>query len=160
MTDRIHWTRAVTRIGPAVFATGEIPRLVRPESSTARFFLDQECTVVDRFVDDQALVVDTVEGAVVFLGCSHSGVENTLALARSRSSSGRLRALIGGMHLLEASEETIALLSDRLAEHALELVCPCHCTGGRAADHLKARFPGAFRQGHAGVVLMIAKDRK
>lgn len=151
----IAWTRTVTHINPSIFVTGEIPRSALPEAPAGRFFLDSGCRAPDPLTDDQALVVDTDGGAVVILGCSHAGVENTLSYALGKSRSGRLRAVIGGMHLSEAPLEEIVRLADRLTELSPSLVCPCHCTGQRAKEVFKSRFPEAYREGSTGLTLTI-----
>ena len=151
--DFIRWTKTATRLHSSVFVTGEVPRHVSLEAPAGRFFLDSECLAPDPFSDDQALVVETAEGAIVLLGCSHAGVENSLSCALSHSCTGRLRAVIGGMHLSDASQEGIVGLGDRLEELGPQLICPCHCTGGRAKEYLKKRFPFAYLEGRTGTVL-------
>jgi 7,8-dihydropterin-6-yl-methyl-4-(beta-D-ribofuranosyl)aminobenzene 5'-phosphate synthase len=151
--DRVKWTPAMTHVRPGVFVTGEIPRKMPPEASTTHFFLDPGCGTLDPLSDDQALVVDTAQGAVVVLGCSHAGVGNSLAAALSHSLSGKLRAVIGGMHLVDAPAEQIDQLADRLAQLGPQIICACHCTGQRAKDVLKRMFPAAYREGSTGAVL-------
>jgi 7,8-dihydropterin-6-yl-methyl-4-(beta-D-ribofuranosyl)aminobenzene 5'-phosphate synthase len=151
----VAWTGAVTCLAPSIFVTGEIPRRRPREAPTNRFFLDPECRIPDPFTDDQALVVDADDGAVVVLGCCHAGVENTLSYALENSRSGRLRALIGGMHLLEAQPVEIDGLADYVERLAPSVLCPCHCTGAEAKARLKRRFPSAYRDGHAGVKITL-----
>jgi 7,8-dihydropterin-6-yl-methyl-4-(beta-D-ribofuranosyl)aminobenzene 5'-phosphate synthase len=158
LAEAITWTRTVTLIGPSIYVTGEIPLAEPPEAPPGRFFLDPECRTPDPIVDDQALVVDTEEGAVVILGCSHAGVGNTLSYALGRSRSGKLRAVVGGLHLSDAPQERIVRLSSRLAELSPTLICPCHCSGKRAKDVLKDRLPGIYREGRVGATFVI--DRK
>jgi 7,8-dihydropterin-6-yl-methyl-4-(beta-D-ribofuranosyl)aminobenzene 5'-phosphate synthase len=153
--EYVHWTNAVTHLQPAVFMTGEIQRILPPEAPPGRFFLDTECRTADTLVDDQALAFETADGVVVFLGCSHAGVYNTVACALSASRSGRLRAIVGGMHLSKAPLEAVALLADRIEKLHPQLICPCHCTGDAARDYLKGRFPGAFQEVRTGSTLMI-----
>ena len=152
-SEFIRWTKTATRLHPSVFVTGEIPRRTPLEAPGGHFFLDRECLAPDPFTDDQALVVETTKGAVVLLGCSHAGVENSLSSALSHSRTGKLRAVIGGMHLSSASLEEIVKLGDRLEELGPQLICPCHCTGGRAKGYFKTRFPDAYLAGLAGTVL-------
>jgi len=156
--DSIRWTNTETHLNPAVFVTGEIPRGAPLEAPTDRFFLNRECTVPDPFNDDQALAFETTRGVVVFLGCSHAGVENTIACALGHSRSGKLRAVIGGMHLAEAPQEKLVRLADRLEELGPRLICPCHCTGGKAKDYLKSRFPKSYLEAHVGTVLRLNDD--
>jgi 7,8-dihydropterin-6-yl-methyl-4-(beta-D-ribofuranosyl)aminobenzene 5'-phosphate synthase len=153
--DGIRWTSTVTHLNPAVFVTGEIPRGAPLEAPTNRFFRDPECTVPDPFNDEQALALETASGVVVILGCSHAGVENTIRCALSHSRSGKLRAVIGGMHLAEVSQDRLERLADYLQKLGPQLICPCHCTGGRAKEYFESRFPGVYRHVHTGTVLRL-----
>jgi 7,8-dihydropterin-6-yl-methyl-4-(beta-D-ribofuranosyl)aminobenzene 5'-phosphate synthase len=118
-----------------------------------RFYLDGDCTRRDPFRDDQALVIETAGGAVVLLGCAHAGVANTLSCALNQSRSGRLRAVVGGMHLGDAPQEEIVRLGDLLERLGPRLICPCHCTGAKAKEYFRSRFPDAYREGRAGTRL-------
>ncbi len=142
--EYVHWATTATHLHPAVFMTGEIPRRLPVEAPAGRFFLDAECATPDPLLDDEALAFETAEGVVVFLGCSHAGVANTLACALNESRSGRLRALIGGFHLSEAPPEAVAGLADGIESFHPQLVCPCHCTGVSAREYLRGRFPDSF----------------
>ena len=153
--EYVHWTNAVTHLQPAVFMTGEIPRTVPLEAPGARFFLDAECTAPDTLLDDQALAFETADGVVVFLGCSHAGVSNTLTSALHASRTGRLRAVIGGMHLAEASSQAVDRLADEIEKLRPQLVCPCHCTGAAAREALKRRLPDAFLELRTGSSLTL-----
>jgi len=153
--EYVHWTNAVTHLQPAVFMTGEVPRNIPTEAPAGRFFLDAECKTLDPLLDDQALAFETTDGVVVFLGCSHAGVFNTVSCALRASRTGRLRAIVGGMHLLKTPPETVALLADRIEKLRPQLICPCHCTGDAAREYLKVRFPDAFREVHTGSTLTL-----
>jgi 7,8-dihydropterin-6-yl-methyl-4-(beta-D-ribofuranosyl)aminobenzene 5'-phosphate synthase len=151
--ERVQWTTGVTRLHPAVFVTGEVPRVEPLESPGGRFFLDRQCNCEDPLTDDQALVIDTRGGAVVILGCSHAGVVNTISWALAHSGTGSLRAVVGGMHLLEVSPEALSRVGDALERLGAQTICPCHCTGEGAQEYLAGRFPKAYRRGRVGTVL-------
>jgi len=146
----------VTRLHPAVFVTGEIQRLAPTEALGDPFYLDSRCSVADPLSDDQALVVDTQDGAVVLLGCSHSGVGNTLASAMSHLSTRKLRAVVGGMHLEDASLDAMTRVGNALEELGALTICPCHCTGDKAKEYLRRRFPKAYVHGSVGTVLKLS----
>ncbi|MGA2479481.1 MAG: MBL fold metallo-hydrolase [Spirochaetia bacterium] len=151
--EYVHWTTAVTHLHPAVFTTGEIPRTYPAEVPAGKFFLDAECRNPDPFRDEQALAFETGEGVMVFLGCSHAGVHNALECALNHSRSGRLRAVVGGMHLGKASPEAVMQLADEIEKLHPQLVCPCHCTGNAAREQLKRRFPDAYFEVRTGSTL-------
>jgi 7,8-dihydropterin-6-yl-methyl-4-(beta-D-ribofuranosyl)aminobenzene 5'-phosphate synthase len=156
--DDVHWTKTVTHLQPAIYLTGEIPRRRPQEAPAGGFFLDADCRTPDPLLDDQALAFETGDGLVVVLGCSHSGVLNTLNRALDASRSGKLRAIVGGMHLATAQPQAIARLADGIEKLDPQLICPCHCTGDAARHYLEGRFPDAFREMHTGSTLMLNGD--
>lgn len=86
----------------------------------------------------------------MLLGCAHSGVVNTLDYVAELTGATEFRAVIGGMHLLNASEERLAATMDALSRHRVRLLAPCHCTGETPASLLAARFPAQHVQAGAG----------
>ena len=129
-----------TELTSGLWLTGEIPRVTPIEATDSkRFFLDSACTQPDTIRDDQALFFDTPSGIVVMLGCAHAGVINTLEYIRSLNPR-PLRALLGGMHLLNAPEPQISATVDYLQKSDASLVAAGHCTGRRAQHALQGLF--------------------
>lgn len=132
----LHPAGSSCRISPDILLTGEIPRRNSFEDVGGAFYRDRDCTCTDQIPDDQALAIDTTRGTVVVVGCAHSGLINTLDyiwyLTRERS----IYAVIGGMHLLNASEERLARTIDALRRYNVQLIAPMHCTGWRATATL------------------------
>jgi len=62
----------------------------------------------DNLPEDLALVLDTEQGLVVLTGCGHAGVVNIVEHARSVVRPARVHALIGGVHLFNAKEQTLS----------------------------------------------------
>jgi 7,8-dihydropterin-6-yl-methyl-4-(beta-D-ribofuranosyl)aminobenzene 5'-phosphate synthase len=131
-----------SEIIPGVFLTGEIPRTTKCETTCGDFFLDAECTVRDPIVDDQALYFETSRGIVVLLGCAHSGVINTLEYVAKLAGGNRIYGVMGGMHLIEASDERIEETAYALSKYHVQIIGPCHCTGERA----KTMFGSLFHE--------------
>ncbi|MCW5552018.1 MAG: MBL fold metallo-hydrolase [Verrucomicrobiae bacterium] len=125
-----------------VFVTGEIPRRTDFEDVGGRFFLDEQCQQPDPLMDDQALYFPTAEGVVVVLGCAHAGVVNTLLHIEQLVEGAPLRAVLGGMHLLNASPERLADTVEALRRWNVPLLAPAHCTGLVALARLWESFPG------------------
>ena len=82
-------------------------------------------------------------GLVVLTGCSHPGPERMVETAVNNMDE-RPYALIGGLHI--SSYGRGVELGHFLNRAGLKLVCPCHCTGLRAREGLRASFTGAFVQ--------------
>jgi 7,8-dihydropterin-6-yl-methyl-4-(beta-D-ribofuranosyl)aminobenzene 5'-phosphate synthase len=136
------WTREPTEVLPGLFATGEIPRQTDFEDTGGRFFLDAACQKSDPLADDQALFFESREGWVVLLGCAHAGVINTLLHIEKLTGQKRIHAVLGGLHLLNATPARLAATVDALRQRNLALLVPAHCTGWTAQARLAESFPG------------------
>lgn len=147
--QRIH-TPGPTEVLPGIHVTGEIPRHHALEDTGGPFYQDADCTQADSLADDQALYIDTPEGLVVLLGCGHAGVINTLEYIRTLSGDRPVRALLGGMHLLNASAQRLAATEEYLAQRAIGYLAPNHCTGLEAVCRFRSGFPAAFQESRAG----------
>lgn len=99
-----------------------------------------------------ALWIRTDQGLVICVGCCHAGLINTLTHIRRLNDGLPVRAVIGGLHLINADrrrlDETVAALQ-RLA---VEKVIPCHCTGERAVSVLKTTLDAEVQAGVSGAV--------
>lgn len=117
-------------IFPGVWLTGPVPRKYPERNWSGRTLVKTASGVVEDTVpDDMALVVDTAQGLVIVTGCAHAGVINILEHARAVVRPARVHALIGGIHLFNASEETLTWTGERLREFGLENFLGAHCTG-------------------------------
>jgi 7,8-dihydropterin-6-yl-methyl-4-(beta-D-ribofuranosyl)aminobenzene 5'-phosphate synthase len=65
----------------------------------------------------------------VLTGCGHAGVVNTIDYARTFLRPARVYALIGGIHLFNASEATLAWTAGKLREFGVDNLIGAHCTG-------------------------------
>jgi 7,8-dihydropterin-6-yl-methyl-4-(beta-D-ribofuranosyl)aminobenzene 5'-phosphate synthase len=139
---RIVESRACTEVVPRLFVTGEIPRHTAYEDVGGRFFLDEAGIHADPLRDDQAMFFDTAQGLVVLLGCAHAGVVNTLDYIQRLVPNRPFHAVLGGMHLLNASPERLTATVEALRRRNIPLLVPSHCTGTAAVARLWASFPG------------------
>jgi 7,8-dihydropterin-6-yl-methyl-4-(beta-D-ribofuranosyl)aminobenzene 5'-phosphate synthase len=105
---------------------------------------------IDQFNDDQALFIEIEEGIVVLLGCSHSGVVNTLKYIKKLTAGQRIVAIIGGMHLIDAKMERIDSIIDYLQELDFDLLVPLHCTGFKASAIMNSVFKEKLVAGGVG----------
>jgi len=135
-------TRTCTEMVKGLFVTGEIPRRTSYEDTGGRFFLDERATQPDLLLDDQAVFFDTSSGVVVVLGCAHAGVVNTLDYIQGFNSGRPFRAVLGGLHLLNASPERLAATVEALRQREIPLLVPAHCTGAVAVARLWESFSG------------------
>lgn len=136
----LHWTEAPTAIVPGVWVTGPIPRQHPLEDTGGSFWQDAAHQHRDPLPDDQALVLDTAAGSVVVLGCAHSGVINTLQFIRQQTGDRPIHAVLGGMHLLRASEDRLQATVTALQTWDVQQIGAMHCTGTRAIARLWQEF--------------------
>lgn len=131
-----HWVRQPIQVSPRMGLTGPIPRETRFEDTGGPFFLDAQGTQPDPIDDDMALWIETDDGLVVCTGCCHAGLINTLRWVREQRPGLPLLAVIGGLHLVAASEERMRQTIAALREMDIRQIIPLHCTGEAAAAQL------------------------
>jgi 7,8-dihydropterin-6-yl-methyl-4-(beta-D-ribofuranosyl)aminobenzene 5'-phosphate synthase len=155
--EKVVWAVGPREVAPRVWVSGPVPRRHPLEEAEPNFFFDTSFTLRDHVVDDQALWVETPDGLVVFSGCAHSGIINTVEWARAvtAAASGAdtlppVRAVLGGFHMLQARKPRLAATADYLAGLDLEVCAPCHCTGKRAVGLLQERLGAAFVEVKSG----------
>lgn len=138
---------------PGLSTTGEVPRVTDfEEVGIALSTMDENGRVVpDSMPDDLSLAARIKgKGLVIVTGCSHAGIINILR--HTAAPSERIEGVIGGLHLVEASEERIEKTASALAEFSPSLVAAGHCTGFRAQAALYAEFGSRFSTMGAGTV--------
>ncbi|MBN2325678.1 MAG: MBL fold metallo-hydrolase [Candidatus Omnitrophica bacterium] len=138
----LKWVEASTEIGGGLWLTGPIPRTNSYEDVGGAFFKDENCRISDDLLDDQAAFLETKKGIVVILGCAHAGVINTLHFIQTITADRPIYAVLGGMHLLNASAQRIEETIAELRRLDVKRLMPCHCTGFAAAARLWNELPG------------------
>jgi 7,8-dihydropterin-6-yl-methyl-4-(beta-D-ribofuranosyl)aminobenzene 5'-phosphate synthase len=111
-------------------ATGEIPRSSEYEHVPAKFQLKKNGKYIkDEILDDQALILDTKYGIWIVLGCTHSGLINTLSYASEITGASKITGIIGGTHLKDADELRLKVTVKVLKYYNVEQIWLSHCTG-------------------------------
>lgn len=123
-----------TEIADGVFLTGPIPR-ISTEDTGGPFFLDHDGNTVDTLADEQAMLL--AEG-ILIQGCCHAGIINTLEYCKRCAPQIHIHTIIGGLHLLHASEERLKQTADYLNTLQLKKLHLLHCTGEEATAFLQA----------------------
>jgi 7,8-dihydropterin-6-yl-methyl-4-(beta-D-ribofuranosyl)aminobenzene 5'-phosphate synthase len=120
------------QIAPDLWATGQIPRRHAIEEEAHRFMSVERdgSTVPDEVRDDQSLIVYGEEGGFYLIcGCCHSGLINTLEYAFELTGERKVLGIVGGLHMIGASEERLRHTIARLREFSPGFIAPLHCTG-------------------------------
>jgi len=126
---------------PSVWVTGPVKRTHDEKTypKTVRAKVDGEW-VEDWVPDSQSLTVVTPEGPIVLLGCGHSGSVNLLEQVRSSIQDAPIHALMGGMHLATADDDTLDWTGENLRRLGLENLMAGHCTGIEPLMHLRRQL--------------------
>lgn len=130
MFGEVKTTTSPLKVSDRITFLGEIPR-IHPEkaSQSSAFIQADHGWVPDPVIEDSCLVYRGDEGLVIICGCTHAGIEHTVAYARSVCGDDRVAAIIGGLHLYSASAERIGEVAEWLSSSGIERIFPCHCTG-------------------------------
>jgi 7,8-dihydropterin-6-yl-methyl-4-(beta-D-ribofuranosyl)aminobenzene 5'-phosphate synthase len=105
--------------------------------------------------DDQAAWIETEKGIVVLFGCAHAGVVNTLDYISHHLWERHFHAVIGGLHLRDASRYRIAQTAKTLNHYSVDFLALGHCTGVPATESLADACNGNVVQLSTGTVLCL-----
>ncbi len=150
-------TTKPVKITDSIMTTGEIPMVTEFEQIDPNLFVKEDGGLqLDKLLDDLALVIKTGAGLVVVLGCAHHGIINTLYHAQQLTGVKPIHTVLGGAHLISASEERIQLTIAALKELGVQRLGLCHCTDMPAACLLAREFGDRFFFNNAGTVTDLA----
>lgn len=142
---RFIFSRQWQEIAPNIFLTGEVPRLTSYEKGDPNQVIKgEEGFVQDLILDDQAVVCKTDKGLFIILGCSHSGVINTLNYAVKMTGEHRIHTVIGGTHLGLLPQKIMEQSIADLHNFNIERLGVSHCTGLKPSAKLYGEFGDKF----------------
>ena len=103
-----------------------------------------------------SLVLRTPEGLVVFVGCSHPGIETILEATRPYGD--HVHEVFGGLHLVSTPDTAIARIAADLHDAwRVDLIAPGHCTGEPAFDALARTFGARYVYAGLGTVIPLPR---
>jgi 7,8-dihydropterin-6-yl-methyl-4-(beta-D-ribofuranosyl)aminobenzene 5'-phosphate synthase len=86
-----------------------------------------------------SLALDTPDGLVMVVGCSHPGIDKIVATATAINP--RVHLIVGGLHLVVATDADVQKAVTALHDtYKVETVAPGHCTGEPAFAALKQAY--------------------
>lgn len=151
-----HLTSEPVWLSQNVVTSGEIPMITDFETIDPGLCVRVNGEVIpDPLADDQAIFVKTGQGLLVVLGCAHRGIINTLHHARNITGVEKIHCVIGGTHLLRASDLQMEMTMATLREFGVERLGVSHCTGMPAAIRLAQEFGPGFFFNNAGSVVVV-----
>lgn len=100
------------------------------------------------------LVITTSNGLVVFSGCMHPGIENTLDVIAEYFNTKHIYGIIGGFHLVNAPERIVYKTIDYLInKYHVEKIIPLHCSGDLIKSILRRDYPDKYVEAGVGSII-------
>lgn len=110
---------------------------------------------VDLDVMEISLAIDTPDGIVLVVGCSHPTIEKIVEATRATINK-PVHLVIGGTHLLPAKDEEIRRIATTLHDK-VAWIAPVHCTGEPAFAILKQTFGARYVYAGLGTTLVLGR---
>lgn len=144
-------------IMPGLISTGEVERITDFEEVGMSLFTIENGQVKGDLMKDDISVVANVmgKGLVIVTGCSHAGIVNIIQQSIKLTGTKKIHGIIGGFHLIEASEERIQKTALALKKFNPDWVYAGHCTGFRAQVELYNIFKERFSPLHTGMIVEV-----
>ena len=109
----------------------------------------------DLEVKEVSLAIDTPDGIVLIVGCSHPTIEKIVAAAKSAINK-PIHLVLGGTHLLPAKDDQISSIATSLRDNwSVRYLAPGHCTGEPAFAILKEAFGDRYIYAGLGTTLLL-----
>jgi len=144
-------------IMPGIISTGEVEKITDFEEVGMNLFTIENGQVKGDLMKDDISVVANVrgKGLVIVTGCSHAGIVNIIQQSIKLTGTKKIHGIIGGFHLIEASEERIQKTALALKKFNPDWVYAGHCTGFRAQVELYNIFKERFAPLHTGMIVEV-----
>lgn len=139
-----------------VMTTGEISREERVDfekEATSFYSIENGELAEDFMLDDVSLAIRTPSGLVVISGCSHAGIASIIKKSMEISGSEKVKAAIGGFHLINAEKKKMEKVIKSFEDLGVEKIYTGHCTGLKAEYRFLNAFGENFEKLHCGKVM-------
>jgi 7,8-dihydropterin-6-yl-methyl-4-(beta-D-ribofuranosyl)aminobenzene 5'-phosphate synthase len=104
-----------------------------------------------------SLAVNTPDGVVLLVGCSHPGIEKIVEATTAINP--KIRLIMGGFHLVVAPDDAIAKVVTALKDtFKVENVAPGHCTGEPTFAALQQAFGDRYVYAGVGTTVSLGAD--
>jgi len=140
---RFQYTTEPTQLSATIWVTGQIKRHTGIESADSNLYVERDGVLTnDEILDDQAMYIVDPDGVNIILGCTHSGIENTLIYISKISQSQKIKFLMGGLHLFKTEKRNILSTIEKIKKYNVDKIAVSHCTGLKSL----AFFQNAFKE--------------
>jgi 7,8-dihydropterin-6-yl-methyl-4-(beta-D-ribofuranosyl)aminobenzene 5'-phosphate synthase len=101
-----------------------------------------------------SLAINTPEGMVIVVGCSHPGIDKIVEAAAKINP--RIQFIAGGFHLVVSKDEEIEKIATALRDtYKVAYVAPGHCTGEPTFTALKKSFGDRYLYAGLGTSIVL-----
>jgi 7,8-dihydropterin-6-yl-methyl-4-(beta-D-ribofuranosyl)aminobenzene 5'-phosphate synthase len=111
---------------------------------------------VDLPVMELSMAIDTPEGIVLVVGCSHPTIEKIVEAAKTAINK-PIHLVVGGTHLLPAKDDQIQQIADSLKGN-VKWLAAAHCTGEPAFEILQKTFGDRYLYAGVGTVIPLGPN--
>jgi 7,8-dihydropterin-6-yl-methyl-4-(beta-D-ribofuranosyl)aminobenzene 5'-phosphate synthase len=115
--------------------------------------------IVDGLPPEQSLAIETSQGLVMLVGCSHPGVVNLVETVQSQRKKDSIRLLLGGFHMLRKQPDQIKTAINRLQDLKVQTVMPAHCSGDPAKEMFQSLYGKQFQSAGVGRLIVLDQGR-
>ncbi|MBN2187116.1 MAG: MBL fold metallo-hydrolase [Dehalococcoidia bacterium] len=141
---------------PGIMTTGEVKRQTEFEEASGLKTVENGRVKDDPMLDDTSVIANIKgKGLVIVTGCSHAGIVNIARQAIELTGCKKIEGIIGGLHLIEASDARIKRTVEELAKLNIVGIYAGHCTGFKAQVELYLAFKEDFSPLHTGMKFEI-----
>ncbi|WP_299020144.1 MBL fold metallo-hydrolase [uncultured Photobacterium sp.] len=144
--ERFDYISKFTEIYPNIFIVTDLSKKhSQPKGNRYLYTRNDSGYQLDAFDHELMMVVKEDDGLVIFTGCAHNGVLNMLETAVELFPDTRIKAVVGGFHLvglpmfntIGGTREDIEQIGRLLMRFPIDKLYTCHCTGLKAYGILK-----------------------
>lgn len=101
------------------------------------------------------MAIDTPDGIVLIVGCSHPTIEKIVEAAKNAINK-PIHLVLGGTHLLPAKDDQITSIALSLRDTwDVRYIAPVHCTGEPAFAILKEKFGERYIYAGLGTTVLL-----
>ena len=87
--------------------------------------------VINGWIKEQSLVLETAEGPILITGCAHPRIVNIVQTAKKLLKQD-VHTILGGFHLAGFEDNLVREIIQILKDRGIQKAGPCHCTGENA----------------------------
>jgi len=141
---------------PTPWPGANIVQIREPTEVLPGFFLFSTLsdTAGTREMNEISMAIRTPQGIVLFVGCSHPGIEKILEAASKIDS--KIYSVFGGFHLVDLTDAEVSRMATSFRDKwKIERMSPGHCTGQFAFSEFIRVYGSKFDQAGLGSVIAL-----